>query len=183
MIAPGIFGTDERGHWFGAFNYWEMAGWYTGALTVLLAPLGLARRRPELWALGGVAILGILLAFGDGTPVHRFFFHYVPLYGALRCPTRALVMDLFALPILAAEGIAWLSARAGQRRAIGSVVAAAFVIAGVTLAIVLSRDGRLPAAVVATRHAFAHLRRSSPAPASPWWRCSSAAWSVRPSLR
>ena len=81
-----------------------MAGWYAGALTVLLAPLGLLRRRPELWALGVVALLGILLAFGDGTPVHRFFFRYVPLYGALRCPTRALVMDLFALPILAAEG-------------------------------------------------------------------------------
>src|SRR6185312_9862120 len=109
LIARGVFGGAERGHWYGAFNHWEMAGWYTGALTVLLAPLGLARRRPELWALGAVALLGILLAFGDHAPVHRFFFHYVPLYGALRCPTRALVMDLFALPILGAEGLAWLS--------------------------------------------------------------------------
>src|SRR5205823_6005973 len=83
-------GGAERGSWFGAFNHWEMAGWYAGALTVLLAPLGLARRRPELWALGAVALLGVLLAFGDHAPVHRFFFRYVPLYGALRCPTRAL---------------------------------------------------------------------------------------------
>ena len=161
LVAPGIFGSDGRGLWLGAFNYWEMAGWYAGALTVLLAPLGLARRRPELWALGGVALLGILLAFGDGTPVHRFFFHYVPLYGALRCPTRALVMDLFALPILAAEGIAWLSTRARARqiaaKTIAVAVALAFVVAGVVVAVTLSRDGRLPAGVVVTRHAFAHL--------------------------
>ena len=63
-----------------------MAGWYTGALTVLLAPLGLGRRRPELWALGAVALLGILLAFGDGTPVHRFFFH--TCRSTARCAAR-----------------------------------------------------------------------------------------------
>jgi hypothetical protein len=162
LIAPGVFGGAERGQWFGAFNHWEMAGWYAGALTVLLAPFGLARRRPELWALGGVAVLGVLLAFGDGTPVHRFFFHYVPLYGALRCPTRALVMDLFALPILAAEGIAWLQARAattpgGARRVVGAVVALAFVTAGIAVAVTLFRDGRLPPGIVASRHAFAHF--------------------------
>ncbi len=157
LVAPGLFGGAERGQWFGAFNHWEMAGWYAGALTVLLAPLGLLRRRPELWALGGVALLGILLAFGDGTPVHRFFFHYVPLYGALRCPTRALVMDLFALPILAAEGIAWLSARAGSRRASGAAVALALLVAGVAVAIVLSRAGHFAPPVVAARAAFAHL--------------------------
>jgi hypothetical protein len=157
LIAPGVFGSAERGQWFGAFNHWEMAGWYTGVLTVLLAGFGLARRRPELWALGGVALLGILLAFGDGTPVHRFFFHYVPLYGALRCPTRALVMDLFALPILAAEGIAWLSTRVGTRRAAGVAVAIGFLVAGVATAVLLARAGRLPPSVLATRHAFAHL--------------------------
>ena len=157
LIAPGTFGGADRGHWFGVFNHWEMAGWYAGALTVLLAPLGLARRKPELWALGGVALLGILLAFGDHTPVHRFFFHYVPLYGALRCPTRALVMDLFALPILAAEGIAWLEARAGTRRMLGAVVALAFVVAGIAVAVVLSRNAHLAPPVVAARHAFAHF--------------------------
>ena len=99
----------------------------------------------------------MLLAFGDGTPVHRFFFHYVPLYGALRCPTRALVMDLFALPILAAEGIAWLAARAGRRRALGGAVALGLVVAGVAVAAVLFRAGRYPPPVAAARHAFAHF--------------------------
>jgi hypothetical protein len=157
LVAPGLFGGAGRGQWLGAFNHWEMAGWYTGALTVLLAPFGLWRRRKELWALGAIAVLGILLAFGDGTPVHRFFFHYVPLYGALRCPARALVMDLFALPILAAEGLAWLSARAGTRRAAGIAVALACVAAGVTVAVVLSRAGRFTPPVAAARAAFAHL--------------------------
>ena len=42
LVAPDLFGGAERGQWFGAFNHWEMAGWYAGALTVLLAPFGLA---------------------------------------------------------------------------------------------------------------------------------------------
>ena len=157
LVAPNLFGGAERGHWFGAFNHWEMAGWYAGALTLLLAPLGLGRRRPELWALGAVALLGIALAFGDHTPVHRFFFRYVPLYGALRCPTRALVMDLFALPILGAEGLSWLMARVRPRRAFGVAAAIAFLVAGVAAAAVLARAGKLAPPVLATRHAFAHF--------------------------
>ncbi|HEX6836621.1 MAG TPA: YfhO family protein, partial [Polyangia bacterium] len=63
LIAPGVFGGAERGHWYGAFNHWEMAGWYAGALTVLLAPLGLARRRAGRSSLGGPpAIAGELWA-------------------------------------------------------------------------------------------------------------------------
>ncbi|MDB4970603.1 MAG: hypothetical protein JWN44_6292 [Myxococcales bacterium] len=157
LIAPDLFGGADRGHWFGVFNHWEMAGWYTGALTVLLAPLGLVRRRPELWALGAVALLGILLAFGDHAPVHRFFFHYVPLYGALRCPTRALVMDLVALPILGAEGLAWLSERVRTRRAAGLACAIAFAVAGVVAASLLHAPAKFSPAVVATRHAFGHF--------------------------
>lgn len=158
LVAPDLFGGNQRGQWFGAFNHWEMAGWYTGALTVLLACVGPARRRPELWALAGVSLLGILLAFGDHAPVHRFFFHYVPLYGALRCPTRALVMDLFALPILGAEGLTFVMARLRTRRAAGIAAAIAFAVAGVVVAWLLYRDGPfVPAAVRATRHAFGHL--------------------------
>ena len=157
LVAPDLFGGPARGQWFGAYNHWEMAGWYAGALTVLLAPFGLGRRRAELWALGGVALLGIGLAFGDHAPVHRFFFHWVPLYGALRCPTRALVMDLFALPILGAEGLALLLARVRTRRAVGVAAAVAFAVAGAALAAILYRDGRLPASAVAARHACGHL--------------------------
>jgi hypothetical protein len=128
LVAPDILGTEERGLWFGAYNHWEMAGYYAGALAVLLAPFGLLRRgRPERWGLLAAGVLGVGLAFGDHGPFHAWFFHYVPLYAGLRCPARALVMVLVAVPILAADGLAWLADRAssGGRRRIALVAAAA----------------------------------------------------------
>jgi MYXO-CTERM domain-containing protein len=160
LIVPDLFGVEERGRWFGAFNHWEMAGFYSGALVVLLAPLALRSwRRLELVGLAVVAVLGILLAFGAKGPLHRFFFDHVPLYGALRCPTRALVMGLLGLPILGAHGLAVLLARAPRpgRRVVGVGVAALVLIGGAVGYAVLTRSGRLTPAEVMAHGAFAHL--------------------------
>jgi hypothetical protein len=118
LIAPDVMGTEERGHWFGAFNHWEMSGYYAGALIVVLAPLGLvrARRRPELWVMYAVSLVAVLLAFGDALPVHKLFYKFVPLYGAMRCPTRALVIAMLAWPICAAEAAEWLISVEKRRR-------------------------------------------------------------------
>ncbi|HEX4461386.1 MAG TPA: hypothetical protein VIA18_25570, partial [Polyangia bacterium] len=158
LVAPDIFGGSDRAHYYGAFNHWEMAGWYTGALTVALAPFGLLRRRRELWALFVVALVGIGLAFGDHGFLHPFFFRHVPLYGALRCPTRALVMDLFALPILAAEGAAWLSERPRLQRSPALTLACVLLVGGLAAAGLLHRPHpKLPVADRASYAAFAHL--------------------------
>lgn len=115
LVAPEVRGTEAT--WFGPYNHWELAGYYSGALTMLLAPFGLMRReRAERWTLFAAALLGIGLALGDAGPFHRWFFQHVPLYATLRAPTRALVMTLVAVPILAADGLAWLSARAAPSR-------------------------------------------------------------------
>jgi hypothetical protein len=159
LLAPDAYGGEARGGWFGVFNHWEMAGYYAGAWVVLLAPLGLAfaRRRGELWALGAVALVGIGLAFGDAGPVHPFFYKHVPIYAALRCPARALVMFLVAAPILAAEGLTALSAGT-PRRARGWALAIALVVAGAATAWALAAThARLPPAQLATRRALAHL--------------------------
>jgi hypothetical protein len=161
LLVPDVYGSEDRAQWFGAFNHWEMAGYYSGALVVLLAPLGLlrARRRPELWALFGTALLGVGLAFGDHGPFHAFFFKHVPLYAALRCPTRALVMGLVALPILAAEGLTWLlSQESRPARTTVGVVAGILLAAGVVAAYLLTHGKDVyPPNVAAARQAFAHL--------------------------
>lgn len=127
LLLPNLFGREGRGQWLGAYNHWEMAGYYVGALAVLLAPFGVLRRRAELWGLLLVALLAVALAFGDASPVHRFFFYHVPLYGALRCPTRSLVMFLFAVPVLAAEGLTFILAASPVRRGVSWPRIALFV--------------------------------------------------------
>lgn len=117
LLMPDFFGGEDRAHYVGAPNHWELAGWYVGALCALLAPLGLLgrRRRAERMTLAALGLLAIGLAFGDAGPVHPFFYRHVPLYAALRCPARALFVLVVALPILGAHGVAWLAAALGAR--------------------------------------------------------------------
>ncbi len=164
LLAPDWLGGEPRGTWLGAFNHWEMAGYYSGALAVLLAPFALLRRRWELGLLFSVSLLGIALAFGDKLPLHGFFFRHVPLYAALRCPTRALVMGLLALPILAAEGLTFMMERAqtfARRRggmAIGIGLCGLFLAAGGIGFVLLRRPvPGLSRMMLAHRHAAGHL--------------------------
>jgi hypothetical protein len=169
LLAPDLFGGEERAAWFGAFNHWEMAGYYAGAWVVALAPVGLARarRRPELWALFAVSVVAVLLAFGDKGPLHGLFFRHLPLYAALRCPTRALVMALAVWPLLAAEGLTWLlklldenDPPAIARRALLLRAGAVVIAVGAALAlarVVTHPRPPTPPAQLAARAALAHL--------------------------
>jgi hypothetical protein len=171
LVAPDLLGGEERAHWFGAFNHWEMAGYYAGAWVVALAPVGLARarRRPELWALFAVSVAAVLLAFGDKGPLHGVFMRVMPLYSTLRCPTRALVMALVAWPILAAEGITWLlkllDENPGARPAIGRralAIRVGAVLVAVAAALLVARTVMhprtpTPPPALAARAALAHL--------------------------
>jgi hypothetical protein len=162
LVVPDAFGVEDRARWYGAFNHWEMAAFYTGLWAVLLSPLGLLRRRRELYGLFACVLIAIALAFGDRGPLEGWFFRHVPLYAALRCPTRALVMALLAWPILAAEGLAWLEAHARAwrpgERAVRAAVALAVAIVGAAVARRLYLDPRrLEPGVIMTRHAFGHF--------------------------
>ncbi len=161
LIAPDIFGGEERGNWFGVFNHWEMAGFYCGALAAAFFPFGLlrARKKPELVGLALASALAVALAFGDHLPVHGWFFRHVPLYAALRCPTRALVLFVLAAPILGAEGLTWIVERdpAVKRRAVGVALALGYLAAAAAAFWKLTHHGAMPAGESASRAAFAHL--------------------------
>ena len=165
LVVPDLFGVEDRARWFGAFNHWEMAAYYTGVWALLLAPLALLRaRRLETALLAVAAATGVLLAFGDLGPLHGWFYRHVPLYSALRCPTRALVMTMLALSILGADGLQALVDRAPRRRDAWLAFGLVALAAGVALAIGLHRGrwfhferGPIPAAMMEGRRAFAHL--------------------------
>lgn len=116
LIAPHVYGLGDKARWFGAFNHWEMAGYYVGVFPVLLTLLTLARPRLDRVVLFLLLVLACVLAFGKATPVHGFLFKYLPLYGGLRCPTRALLLFVVFAPVLAADGLdGWFAGEARPR--------------------------------------------------------------------
>src|SRR5262249_17048192 len=135
--------------------YWEMAGYYVGALTLALMLVGLLRKKRELWALFVVSLVGILLAFGEKTPLHKFFFDHVPLFGTLRAPTRALVILVFAAPLVAAEGAQHMTAHFKVGR-IRSLIFALIAVASL-VGIYFARHPGLAAAEQAGQRAMIHL--------------------------
>jgi hypothetical protein len=97
------------GTYRGGGTQWELCGYYAGMTSFALAMYALVagprERRPERIALGGVLLLAVLLAPGARSPLHHAAYDLLPLYGAMRCPARALYVFSLAVPLLAADGI------------------------------------------------------------------------------
>ncbi|MBN1979185.1 MAG: YfhO family protein [Anaerolineae bacterium] len=145
FLAPDFFGNPGRGTYWGFGTYWEDAG-YVGLLPLLLAAgmaSGVVFRRGwsakrecdeaglvAFWAIG--AIVALVLALGQNTPIFPFLFRYVPTFDLFQAPARWLsvtTVALAALTALAAQR--WPAGRLRQRRgALGIVFGGAFLIAG-----------------------------------------------------
>jgi hypothetical protein len=141
FVAPGFFGNPGRGNYAGYATYWEDAG-YVGLLPLLLAVgavLALRRRDREGMPRRGAtvfwlsaAVLALVLALGDNTPVFPFLFRYVPTFSLFQAPARWLAVTTVSLASLAAIGAhTWPAGRFRQRRgALGIVFGVAQLIAG-----------------------------------------------------
>ncbi len=82
---------------------------YMGIAVLVLAFLGIwsLRRDPLGLALTLSACVGLMLSFGKNFPVlYDVFFYHVPLFNKFRAPSMALVLVQFAVPLLAAAGLA-----------------------------------------------------------------------------
>ena len=183
LLMPDLFGRGEwRGEpWVGKWNHWEIAGYYQGVAAFLLslpgAVLGVFDRldcvegqpesqvnRPisiEKPLLLVVSLCALVIALGDGGPLHPFLFRYFPLYAALRCPSRALSILVLTVPILGSFGADRLlrgpRAESWRRLVLGIFAAAAVVAAGVLYRAQLLRLlGTLPIAMQLATVAKAH---------------------------
>jgi hypothetical protein len=145
LLLPDLYGNNTRGRYLGVFNYWEMAGYYVGVVPWLLAPFAFlwrgdgGRRRVELAALGGLALVAIGAALGDAGPVHKVLYYGLPLYATLRCPTRALYIVVLVVPILAAHGVEALLLQGRDGATL--VVRRGRVLAAVAVALLLASVG------------------------------------------
>jgi hypothetical protein len=140
FLAPDFFGNPAQGNYAGYASYWEDAG-YVGLLPLLLAVgaiLALRRkgsaapRRAETVFWLSVAVLSLVLAFGDNTPVFPFLFLHAPTFDLFQAPARWLALTTMALAALAAMGAhRWPAGRFRQQRgALGIVFGVSLLIAG-----------------------------------------------------
>jgi len=134
FLVPDLFGRGVTGFW---------APWprvevgYLGVLPLLLAAVALLLRRDDrrvrFFAL--LAVLSLLLALGEHTPLHRLAYAVVPGFRNLRAPARFTVLADFALAALAALGLDALlrTPPALLRRALRHLVWVVPLVAGATL--------------------------------------------------
>ncbi len=109
---------------------------YAGAFIVFLFLLGLMIVRDRLkWALLGITVLGILLAWGHNLyPLTEFFVDYVPFYNKFRAVSTLMVIACMSLPLLATMTIKEIIDRKDEFRQIRRYF---FIAAGFTLGLLL----------------------------------------------
>ncbi len=102
----GTGGGDFLSYWgVGRYYYfWEMCG-YVGIVGLLMAWIGLRKsNRPYRGFLVGLLLISLLMAAGKYGGVHRLFFAVVPGYDRFRIPSRALILLVFSVSVLAGYG-------------------------------------------------------------------------------
>ena len=127
MVLPRVFGG--RPDFTGPMNYWELQG-YFGLLPMALA-LAAPLRRRRLWLFAAVAALGVWFSWGDHAwlDLHRLAVRLLPGYGGFRNPTRALLLSMFCVALLSAEGLSRLRSEPRARwPALGGLAALALAV-------------------------------------------------------
>lgn len=131
QVANGLLGAGRGSLWSESIH--------VGALTVLLAGVGLwvHRRQVRAWSLVGVAgVLG-MLALGRFGGLYGLVFAWVPLWRPFRYPEKLVPYVLWLLALGAAFGLQRLQEDAALRRGFGRVLLGA---AGLAFALALAES-------------------------------------------
>ena len=84
------------------------SSYYMGIGTVAFSLLAFRARTARVKWIVGIAIAGLLLALGDEGHVYAVLKKVVPVLGFIRFPIKYVVLVVFAVPLLAAFGLAAL---------------------------------------------------------------------------
>ena len=101
-----------QGVYFQNGQYWT-SSYYAGIGTVLFGTV--AARRVRDWrvrALAGLLLLGLAMAWGDGSLLYRGVHYCFPGIGFLRYPVKFVILVLAVAPLLAAFGFSALANKA-----------------------------------------------------------------------
>ncbi len=107
FLVPMAFGTTlSAGVFFQHGQYWTSSYYLSlGALWLALLALIFLRER-RVWLLGGVAVVGLIFALGENTPVLPLVRKLVPQLSFITYPIKYVMVVVFAAPLLAAIALA-----------------------------------------------------------------------------
>ncbi|MGH7536841.1 MAG: hypothetical protein ACREMG_14855, partial [Gemmatimonadales bacterium] len=110
-VLPQFNGILE-GYW--GRNFFKLHTEYLGAVVVVLAVLGIGDpgRRSLVRALGAIAVLFLLVAFGGHTPFYRLWYELMPMMKKVRAPGMAFFLVALAMAVFAGLGTDRLLRRA-----------------------------------------------------------------------
>jgi hypothetical protein len=114
LLAPDFFGNPARSNYWAYGTYWEEAA-FVGVLPLIFAALaGVAwwqkRKTADKGPLALVpfltplAIISVLLALGEHTPIYPLLFRCLPGFGLFQAPARLMIGYALAIPLLAGIG-------------------------------------------------------------------------------
>ena len=117
FLVPMAFGsTATEGIFFQHGQYWT-SSYYLGVATLWLALLALVSASDRrVWLLGTIAIVGLILALGENTPVPPALRKILPQLSFITYPIKYVSVVVFAAPLLAAFALANLANLAKARK-------------------------------------------------------------------
>jgi hypothetical protein len=149
MVLPHVFGHpfytfDSQLPWLRPLNSGRdpfFYSLYVGPIVMLLScvgALGGPRRWRVFWA--AVAAVGLVLSFGDYTPVYPALQRVVPVLASLRFPTKFFLFTSLGLAMLAANGAEVLrhGSRPGESSSAIRATMAVVVVVAVALVALMS---------------------------------------------
>ena len=132
FLVPMAFGsTHTEGIFFQHGQYWT-SSYYLGIGALWLALLALWNiRERRVWLLGAAAIIALLLALGENTPVLPTLRKLIPQLGFLTYPIKYVSVVVFAAPLLAAFALANFQKVQKRLLTVGAILCA--LLAGILL--------------------------------------------------
>jgi hypothetical protein len=102
-VLPQFNGVLD--HYWGR-NVFKLHTEYLGAIVIVLAVLGVGdrSRRPTVRALGAIALLFLLIAFGGYTPFYTAWYELMPMMKKVRAPGMAFFLVALPMSVFAGFG-------------------------------------------------------------------------------
>jgi hypothetical protein len=107
FLVPMIFGGTQTENLFFQYGQYWTSSYYLGIGTLWLALLALWKIRDRrVWLLGGVAIVSLIFAFGENTPIYPALRKILPQLSFITYPVKYVAVVAFLAPLLAAFALA-----------------------------------------------------------------------------